>query len=103
GDLVAGLADGDEAADRALSVIQATWEGGARGSTIDIPGILAETKRDPVAVQETGDVDEAFRHADHILEATYYAPHVSTLPMEPRAALAAGEGGQREAWARRAG
>jgi len=97
--LVAVLADDDESADRALSVIQATWEGGARGSTIDIPGILAETKRDPVAVQETGDVDEAFRHADHILEATYYAPHVSTLPMEPRAAVAEWDGDKLTVWA----
>lgn len=99
GDLVAVLAEDDESAERALSVVQATWEGGAQGSTIDIPRMLAETKRDPVAVQATGDVEEAFRHADHILEATYYAPHISTLPMEPRAAVAEWDGDKLTVWA----
>src|SRR3989441_191113 len=99
GDLVAVLAEDDESADRALSVIEATWEGGAQGSTVDIPGILAETKRDPFAVQENGDVEEAFRHADHVFEATYYAPHISTLPMEPRAAVAGGNGDKLTVWA----
>ncbi len=99
GDLVAVLADDDESADRALSVIQATWEGGKQGFTIDVPTILAETKRDPVAVQEAGDVEEAFRRADHILEATYYAPHISTLPMEPRAAVAEWDGDGLTVWA----
>ena len=99
GDLVAILAEDDESADRALSVIQATWEGGAQGSTIDIPAILAATKRDPVAVQETGDVEQAFRRADHVLEATYYAPHINTLPMEPRAAVAEWDGDQLTVWA----
>jgi isoquinoline 1-oxidoreductase len=99
GDLVAVLAEDDESADRALSVVQATWEGGAQGSTIDIPSILAETKRDPVAVQQAGDVDEAFRHADHILEATYYVPHINALPMEPRAAVAEWDGNKLTVWA----
>ena len=92
GDLIAVLAEDDESAQQALSVVQATWEGGAQGSTIDIPQILADTKRDPVAVQGTGDVENAFRAADHVLEATYYAPHISTLPMEPRAAVAEWQG-----------
>src|SRR2546426_935171 len=54
GDFVAVLAEDDESADRALSAIEATWEGWAQGSTIDIPHILAETKRDPVAAQGMG-------------------------------------------------
>jgi len=99
GDLVAVLAEDDESADRALSVIDATWDSGARGSSIDIPGILAETKRDPVAVQEMGDVEEAFRHADHVFEAIYSAPHISTLPMEPRAAVAEWNGDKLTVWA----
>jgi isoquinoline 1-oxidoreductase len=99
GDLVAVLAEDDESADRALEVVQATWEGGAKGSTIDIPRILAETKRDPVAVQQTGDIEEGFRRADHVLEATYYAPHISTLTMEPRAAVAEWDGDRLTVWA----
>jgi nicotinate dehydrogenase subunit B len=99
GDLVAVLAEDDESAERALSVVSATWEGGPQGSTIDIPHILSETKRDPVAVQATGDVEEAFRRAEHVLEATYYAPHISTLPMEPRAAVAEWQGDKLTIWA----
>jgi isoquinoline 1-oxidoreductase len=60
---------------------------------------MAETKRDPVAVQEAGDVEEALRRADHTLEATYYAPHINTLPMEPRACVAEWEGDRLTVWA----
>jgi isoquinoline 1-oxidoreductase len=98
-DLIAVLAEDDESADRALEAVEATWEGGGNGSTIDIPRILAETKRDPVTVQEAGDVEDAFRRAEHVLEATYYAPHISTLPMEPRAAVAEWEGDRLTVWA----
>ena len=99
GDLIAVLAEDDESAERALSAVEATWEGGPHGSTIDIPRILAETKRDPVVVQEAGDVEEAFRRAEHVLEATYYAPHISNLPMEPRAAVAEWLGDKLTVWA----
>lgn len=99
GDMVAVLADDDESAERALSVIQATWEGGPQGSTIDVPRILAETKRDPVSVQQDGDVEEAFRRAEHVLEATYYVPHITPLPMEPRAAVAEWDGDKLTVWA----
>jgi isoquinoline 1-oxidoreductase len=99
GDLIAVLAEDDESADLALSVVQATWEGGAEGSTIDIPRILAETRRDPMTIQEAGDVEEAFRGADHVLEATYYAPHIAPLPMEPRAAVAEWDGDKLTVWA----
>jgi len=99
GDLVAVLASDDESAERALSVVQATWEGGTKGSTVDIPGLLAETKRDPIAVQETGDVEQAFRRAENVLQATYYAPHISNLPMEPRAAVAEWQGDRLTVWA----
>jgi isoquinoline 1-oxidoreductase len=99
GDLIAVLAEDDESADRALHIVQATWDGGAKGSTIDIPQMMADTKRDPVPVQQTGDVEEAFRHADHVLEATYYGPHIATLPMEPRAAVAEWDGDKLTVWA----
>jgi isoquinoline 1-oxidoreductase len=99
GDLVAVLAEDDESADRALGVVQARWEGGDEGSHLDIPTMLIETKRDPLKVQETGDIADGFRHADHVLEATYYVPHVSNLPMEPRAAVAQWDGDRLTVWA----
>jgi isoquinoline 1-oxidoreductase len=99
GDLVAVLAEDDESADRALGVVQATWEGGDEGSHLDIPTMLMETKRDPLKVQEAGDVSDGFRHAEHVLEATYYVSHVSNLPMEPRAAVAQWDGDRLTVWA----
>jgi isoquinoline 1-oxidoreductase len=99
GDLIAVLAEDDESAERALSAVQSTWEGGAEGSTIDVPRILAKTRRDPVAVQEAGDVAGAFRAAERVLEATYYAPHITPLPMEPRATVAEWDGDRLTVWA----
>jgi nicotinate dehydrogenase subunit B len=98
-DRIAVLAENDEAADRALMAISATWEGGSEDSHLDIPRILQETKRDAVAVQERGDVGAAFRKADHVLEAAYYVPHVCHFPMEPRAAVAAWKGDRLTVWA----
>jgi len=98
-DLVAVLAEDDDSADRAISVIEATWEDESEGSHLDIPRLLMETKRDPIRVQEAGDVSAALGQAEHCLEAIYYVPHVSTLPMEPRAAVAAWEGEKLTVWA----
>lgn len=99
GDLVATLAEDDESADRALGAVQATWEGAGEGSHLDIPAMLLETKRDPLKVQEAGDLSDAFRRAEHVLEATYYVPHVSNILMEPRAAIAQWEGDRLTVWA----
>jgi nicotinate dehydrogenase subunit B len=99
GDLVAVLAEDDESAETAISAVSAEWKTRGRGSTIDVPQILMETKRDPVAVRATGDVEEAFRRADHILEETYYVPHITPLPMEPRAAVAEWEDDRLTVWA----
>lgn len=99
GDLVAVLAEDDDSADRAISLIEATWEDESEGSHLDIPRLLIVTKRDPIKVQEAGDVSAALGRAEHCLEATYYIPHVSTLPMEPRAAVAAWEGEKLTVWA----
>ncbi len=98
-DLVAVLAEDDESADRALEAVEAKWEGGDSGSHLDIPLILLDTKRDPLSVQEAGDVAEALLKADHRLEASYYVPHVANLAMEPRAAVAEWEGEQLTVWA----
>jgi len=99
GDLIAVLAEDDESADRALAAIEATWTGESEGSHLDIPILLLETKRDPISTQALGDVEEALRKADHVLEATYYIPHVAHVAMEPRAAVARWEGEKLTVWA----
>lgn len=97
--LIAVLAENDESAERALSVIDAEWNGEAENSYLDIPRILADTRRDPITVQEAGSVSDGLARAEHVLESTYYVPHVSNLPMEPRAAVASWEGGRLTVWA----
>jgi isoquinoline 1-oxidoreductase len=97
--LVAVLAEDDESADRAMAAMAATWEDVEAGSHLDIPQLLVDTKRDPIQVQESGDVSQEFRTADNIHEATYYVPHISNLTMEPRAAVARWDGDELTVWA----
>jgi isoquinoline 1-oxidoreductase len=99
GEMVAVLAEDDESAERGVSAIQAEWSERRGGSTIEVPQILLETRRDPLAVQQTGDVEAAFRSAEHILQETYYVPHITPLPMEPRAATAEWDGDRLSVWA----
>jgi isoquinoline 1-oxidoreductase len=99
GDLVAVLAEDGESAEKAITAVRAEWQGRGKGSTIDVPQLLMETRRDPVAAQEAGDVEEAFKLADHILEESYYVPHITPMPMEPRAAVAEWDGDRLTVWA----
>ena len=99
GDLIAVLAEDDESADRALATIETTWTGERAGTHLDIPQLLMDTKRDPISVQAAGDVEEGLRAAEHVLEGTYYVPHVAHIPMEPRAAVAQWEGDRLTVWA----
>jgi isoquinoline 1-oxidoreductase len=52
-----------------------------------------------MTMQEQGDLDDGFRQADHVLEATYYVPYVSNAPMEPKASVAVWEGDHLTLWA----
>jgi isoquinoline 1-oxidoreductase len=96
---IAVLATDDESAERAIEAIETTWDGQPEGTHLDIPVILEDTKRDPASVQERGDTGMAFRKAEHVLEATYYVPHICNLPMEPRAAVAEWQGTTLTVWA----
>ena len=99
-DLVAVLADSDEHAAAAVSMLQAQWESpAAPASSIDLPEILVSSGHDAFVTQEAGDLAEGFRAASGVLEATYYVPYVSNAPMEPRAAVAAWDGDALTVWA----
>ncbi len=50
-------------------------------------------------VLDRGDVDAAFRQADRVVEAGYYAPHLAQAPMEPPVALAHVLDGRCDVWA----
>lgn len=100
GDLAAVLATSDEAAEIGLRFARATWtEPEEQPGRWDIPRMLLETADGPVVLQDAGSLDDGFRKAAHVLEATYFVPYVSTVPMEPRAAVAEWAGGRLRVWA----
>jgi nicotinate dehydrogenase subunit B len=100
GDLAAVLADTDEHAARAASIVQAQWsERADHPSHLDLPALLLSSGHDPFVTQEAGSLDEGFRAAASVLEATYFIPFVSNAPMEPRVAVARWDGGRVTVWA----
>ena len=100
GDLVAVLAETDEAAERAAELLGAQWEEQSdQPSHLDVPDLLVRTAQEPFVTQEKGSLDEGFRVADEVLEAVYFAPFVSNAVMEPRAAVAKWDDGRLTVWA----
>ena len=100
GDLVAVLADTDEHADTAAGLLQTRWdESAGQPSHLDLPELLLSSGHDPFVTQEAGSLDDGFRAADAVLEATYFIPYVSNAPMEPRAAVARWDGDHLTVWA----
>lgn len=98
--ILAVLAEDDEAAALGARIVQADWEvPGGQPSRWDMPALLVESGAEPHPMQESGDLDEGFRQADHVLESTYYLPYIAPVPMEPRAAVAAWEGDRLTVWA----
>ncbi len=100
GNLLAVLAESDEAGELAARVLRAEWEEQpGQPSRWDMPTLLVESAADGYATQEAGDLDAGFREAVHVLESTYFIPYVTNAPMEPRAAVAAWEGAHLTVWA----
>lgn len=100
GELIAILADSDEAGVLAARVANIEWDIPAnQPSRFDMPSLLVESGVEGYATQEAGDLAEGFRAAAHILESTYYIPYIAPAPMEPRAAVAAWEGDRLTVWA----
>lgn len=99
-DLVAVLADSDEHAAAAANLLRAEWiEPATPASTMNLPEILVNSGVDPFVTQEAGSLEEGFKAASGMLEATYFVPYVSSAPMEPRAAVATWEGDRLTVWA----
>ena len=99
-DLIAVLAETDEQAELASSLLQAQWEEQADlPSYLDTPELLKRTARDGFSTQEAGSLDEGFSAADSILETMYFVPYISNVPMEPRAAVAQWQDGRLTVWA----
>jgi isoquinoline 1-oxidoreductase len=100
GDLLAILAESDEEAQRISSMIDVSWHTlDGQPSRWDMPQILLDSKFDTSILQQEGKIDVGLNEADIILEETYYAPYISTTPMEPRAAVAKWDDGKLIVWA----
>ncbi len=100
GGLAAVLAESDEAAELGERLVRATWkERTDHPGRWEIPQLLLTSGDDAITTQEAGSLDDGFRQAAHVLEATYYVPYISNAPMEPRAAVARWEGNQLTVWA----
>lgn len=98
--LVAVLAENDEEAEMAARLVRAQWEEKpGQKSRFDMPGLLMESAREPMTMQDLGSIDDGFRQADQVLESTYYIPYISNAPMEPKAAAAVWEGDHLTVWA----
>jgi len=99
-DTVAVLAESDEDAEMAARMLRPRWTEVADQPThADVPTILEATAARPAVSQEAGSLDDGFAQAEQILDATYYIPFVSTVPMEPKAAVALWEGDSLTVWA----
>ena len=61
--------------------------------------LLASISKPGNVVRNKGNVDEALKTAARVIEADYYAPHLSHATMEPPAAIAHFKDGRCEAWA----
>ncbi|TAK80014.1 MAG: isoquinoline 1-oxidoreductase [Dehalococcoidia bacterium] len=100
GDLIAVLAEDDEAAALGARVAQVEWGIPAgQPSRFDLPSVLVQSGSEPHVMQERGDLAEGFRNASLVLEATYFIPYIAPVPMEPRAAVAQWEGDHLTVWA----
>lgn len=100
GNLLAVLAESDEAGELAARVVQAEWsEQPGQPSRWDMPALLLDSGAEDFTMQEAGDLDAGFAAADEVLESTYYIPYITNAPMEPRAAVARWDGGRLEVWA----
>ncbi|NTX66883.1 xanthine dehydrogenase family protein molybdopterin-binding subunit [Myxococcus sp. CA051A] len=99
---VAVLAENTWAAMRGREALDITWENGPNVSydSEKYREALLESVRAPgKPARSVGDVDKALASAARVVEAEYYAPHLSHAPMEPPVALARVEGGVCEVWA----
>lgn len=88
---VAVLATNTWAAEQGRAALAIEWNTGlnAEYESEAYRERLVETSHAPgTAVLDRGDVDAAFESAASVIEADYYAPHLSHAPMEPPSAAA---------------
>jgi isoquinoline 1-oxidoreductase beta subunit len=100
---VAVLADNTWSAEQGRKALVIEWDSGLNAeydSKRYRKQLVDTSHRDGKTVLNRGDVNAAFESAARVIEADYYAPHLSHAPMEPPAATAkVHQDGSVEIWA----
>ena len=99
---VAVIADNTWAAFQGRKKLKIIWDNGSNASydSVEYKKELVETAHKPgKLIRSVGVVDNAFPAGKNVLEADYYVPLLSHVPMEPMVALAEFKDGKVTAWA----
>jgi isoquinoline 1-oxidoreductase beta subunit len=100
---VAIVADTWWQARAAKDKLKVTWDEGPtakQGSDVYAPTAEDLAKKDPgQTLRKDGDVDAAFGSATKVVEAAYYYPFLSHVPLEPQNCSASFKNGKLELWA----
>jgi isoquinoline 1-oxidoreductase beta subunit len=95
------IADSTWAAIQGREKLKVDWENGPHASynSAEYRKQLEASARQPgKAFRDVGNVDAEFAKGGKVIEAGYYAPHLSHAPMEPPVAVADYRDGKVEAW-----
>ncbi|HWO32319.1 MAG TPA: molybdopterin cofactor-binding domain-containing protein [Candidatus Acidoferrum sp.] len=99
---VAVIADNTWAAFQGRKKLKITWDNGPNESydSVEYKKELRETAHKPgKLIRSVGDSDKAISAAKNVVEADYYVPLLSHVPMEPMVALAEFKDGKVTVWA----
>ena len=99
---IAVVADTTWAAMRGRAALDVTWEAGDNGSYDSVAyreELLRALRAPGRAWRNRGDVEHALGGSKRQVAATYYAPHLAHVPMEPPCAVARVDGNKCEVWA----
>lgn len=99
GDFVGVVCEREDAAEQAVDAIRVRWlEDRELPSDSDFPGLLKEKAGEMIILREEGSPAEGFAKADHVLQGSYFVPHVANAPMETSTAVASWDGGRLTVW-----
>lgn len=97
--LVAVVAEREDVAEHAVSVLRARWEESrSPQSDWNLPALLKDSAQTQVVLREEGSLGSGLNRAAHVIEGTYFVPYVANAQMEPRAAVAQWDGDQLTVW-----
>lgn len=107
GDFVGVVAQDPGTAQRALAVIEATWDESRAHDSGDTANQFERLETRPVermawrtrTENHRGDIRRGFAQAAHVVRATYRLPYIAHVPLETRSGVALWTGNKLEVWA----